>query len=202
MVRKRKKETSPEALERVAKNNVTIVDGKFNYWDFRNELEKNLPASLRPLFKDSLADDITNERYRDYIEKANPLPSKQEINESDADYQKRKEKHISELNKARDSIKLEPIILTDSKEKKYEQKRMAEQPEPTYVQSKMYKQKSAKGKEYSRSFLNWTDLQRKFIQARIGRMNNVGLTNEYNNHFPVPRSVSSIKTMKLRMRKK
>ena len=200
MAKYKKDETSPEALQRVVDTNIVFSKGIRTYSEFQDELENNIPKGLKDVFKGDLKDELTNDYYKDYLKnEVDNLPKN--IGESDAKYKKRNDKYVSALNKERDKFKIERgKTISKAQLKKMEQQRL-EEFKPTYQAPKKIKQKTSGGKVYSRSYLNWNKQQLRFIQSRTGRKGYKEIVNEYNNHFPVERTLSSIKTKLLRLKK-
>jgi len=199
MAKYRKDETSPEALARVLDTNVLITqEGILSFTDFAEALEKQLPAGLKGVFKGDAREELTKEHFKDYLSKA-PDTITQQRGESDSKFQKRKQEYETRLNKLRSEMRIEKVIPTKIEQQKI-QRAIVEQGKQ-FVQSMKIKQKSRSGKEYSRTFQRWSQLQMRFVKNRDS-MSNKALTNSFNAQFGTERTISSVKTMKYRLRKK
>lgn len=199
MAKYRKDETSPEALERVLKTNVIITDeGILSFTDFAEALEKQLPKGLKGVFTGQTREDLTKEHFREYLSKAPDSPTKM-IGESESHFEKRKQEYENKLQRLRDEMKIQKVEVTKREQQKIQQA-IIEQGEQ-FVKSIQIKQKAKSGKEYTRTFQRWTQLQMRYIQKRI-EMGNKELTNSFNAQFGANRTLSSVKTMKLRLKKK
>jgi len=199
MAKYRKDETSPEALERVLNTNVVVTqEGILSFNDFADELERQLPKGLKGVFTGETRNELTKEHFKDYLSKA-PDNLSQAIGESDEHFEKRNKEYADSLDKARKENRVEKVRVSKQEQQKIQQA-IIEQA-VTFVKSIQIKQKAKSGKEYTRNFQRWTQLQMRFIQNR-SEMGNKELTNSFNAQFGANRTVSSVKTMKLRLKKK
>lgn len=200
MAKYKKDETSPEALERVLNTNVIVTqEGILSFNDFADELERQLPKGLKGVFTGETRNELTKEHFKDYISKS-PDNLNQALGESDEHFEKRNKEYGESLAKVREQNGVERIQKYSKQEQQKIQQAIEEQAK-TFVKSIKIKQHAKSGKEYTRTFQRWTQLQMRFIQNRPD-MSNLHLTNALNNQFMLGRTISSVKTMKLRLRKK
>jgi hypothetical protein len=199
MVKYKKDETSPEALERVLNTNVVVTkEGILSFNDFADELERQLPKGLKGVFVGETRNELTKEHFKDYLAKA-PDNLTQAIGESDEHFEKRNKEYVDSLDKSRKENKVKKVRVSKQEQQKIQQ--AIEEQAKTFIKSIQIKQHAKSGKEYTRTFQRWTQLQLRFIQNRI-TMGNKELTNSFNAQFGANRTISSVKTMKLRLKKK
>lgn len=181
---KKKKESSEQALERVYNKHVSIPEG-LDFSSYKDKVKEQLPDGLKKLFNK----DVAEEHF----------------------------KYYSGFTKEMKKIKGEPLAKIKAQERKQELKSKVK--ERLILRQKLrasglvarkvihgtpvkVKQLSRTKKQYDRSYQLWTPVQQKFIRDRVSTRSTKQITKEFNLRFNTNRSISSIGTKKVRLRKK
>jgi len=199
MSRKRKGETSEEALERVYNKHVSIPKG-LNLKDFTLKVKDQLTGnaeSLKELVKGKVAEDL----YKSYQEEAQKTNEDYFRAGKETKEQKEARKKQEAIKKREQGKKVFKEKVSSNVKKHFQVWKGGTRAVSNAGKIIITKQKSKKGKEYSRSYQIWTPQQNRFIQSRKNNTNNKQLAKEFNETFGTNRSVSSIKTKKIRLRK-
>lgn len=199
MSRKRKGETSEEALERVYNKHVSIPKG-LNLKDFTLKVKDQLTGnaeSLKDLVKGKVAEDL----YKSYQEEAQKTNEDYFRAGKETKEQKEARKKEEAIKKREQGKKVLKEKLSSSGKKLFRVWKGGTKSVSNVGKINIAKQRSRKGKVYSRGYQVWTPQQQRFIQSRLNTKNNKQLTKEFNETFGTNRSVSSIQTKKNRLKK-
>lgn len=199
MSRKRKGETSEEALERVYHKHVSIPKG-LDLNAFTLKVKEQLTGnaeSLKDLVKGKVAEELF-EKYQKDTSKSNEdfFRAGKETKQ-----QKEERKKQEAFKKKEEAKKVLKEKLSSNVKKNFRVWKGGTRAVLNVGKIIIAKQRSRKGKVYSRSYQAWTPQQQRFIQSRKNISNNKQLAKEFNETFGTNRSVSSIQTKKIRLRK-
>lgn len=199
MGRKRKGETSEEALERVYNKHVSIPKG-LNLNDFTEKVKEQLKGnaeSLKDLVKGKVAEDLYKS-YQDEAQKTNEDYFRAGKGTKEQKEAKKKEEAIKKREQGKKVLKEK---VSPNLKKLFQVWKGGTRQVSNVGKIKIEKQTSRKGKIYSRGFQVWTPQQQRFISSRLNVKSNKELTKEFNKTFGTDRTVSMISTKKSRLKK-